>query len=225
MLEKKKAIIFDLDGSLVDSMWIWPEVDRLYLEKYRLTPPADFQAKIDGMSFTETAQYFLDIFPELTFTLEDVKKEWVDMTKELYATRVQLKPGAGDFLKWMHSCNMLMGIATSNARELVDAVLDALDIRNFFSAIRTSCEVAAGKPAPDVYLKVAQDLQVEPECCLVFEDIPNGIMAGKNAGMSVCAVDDDYSKTETPQKRKLADYFIYDYHDIGNHTYEICGRA
>ncbi|MBU3876723.1 HAD family phosphatase [Faecalicatena sp. AGMB00832] len=224
MLENKKAVIFDLDGSLVDSMWIWPAVDVEYMEKYHLTPPESFNKDIEGMSYTETAQYFLDTFPTLDCTLDDVRREWTKMTMELYTTRVPLKPGAGEFLEEMRSRGILLGIATSNARELVDAVLQALHIEEYFSAVRTSCEVAAGKPAPDVYLKVAEDLKVNPLDCLVFEDVVKGIEAGKNAGMSVCAVDDELSRPDEAEKKRKADYFIRDYYDIKNHTYEICKR-
>ena len=83
--------------------------------------------------------------------------------------------------------------------------------------------MAAGKPAPDVYLKVAEDLGVAPEECLVFEDVPNGILAGKNAGMKVCAVYDEFSEPDDPEKRRLADYYIRDFFQIMDHTYEICG--
>lgn len=222
MLENKKAVIFDLDGSLVDSMWIWPAVDVEYMKKYRLTPPESFHKDIEGMSYTETAQYFLDTFPTLDCTLDDVRREWMEMTMELYTTKVPLKAGAKEFLDKMRAQGVLLGIATSNARELVDAVLKALHIKEYFSSVRTSCEVAAGKPAPDVYLKVAEDLKVRPKDCLVFEDVVNGILAGKNAGMSVCAVDDEFSRPDEAKKKKAADYFIRDYHDIQNHTYEVC---
>ena len=80
MLENKKAVIFDLDGSLVDSMWIWPEVDVQYMYIYNLTVPADFKKSFEGKSYTETAQYFLDTFPSLTCTLDDVRREWMEMT-------------------------------------------------------------------------------------------------------------------------------------------------
>lgn len=222
MLKDKKAVIFDLDGSLVDSMWIWPQVDIQYMEKYNLIEPASFHKDIEGMSYTETAQYFLDTFPTLNCTLDDVRKEWMEMTLDLYQTQVHLKPGAKEFLSCMKEKGVLLGIATSNARELVEAVLKSLEVETYFTSIRTACEVAAGKPAPDVYLKVAQDLQVEPRECLVFEDVPNGIRAGKNAGMEVCAVDDLFSKPDEATKKQLADYYIRDYLEIKNQTYERC---
>ena len=217
MLTNKKAIIFDMDGSLVDSMWLWTKVDDIYMEKYHLTMPEHFHKEIEGMSFTETAEYFLKTFPQLNCTVEEIKQEWQNLTMELYCTQVPLKPGAGEFLKRMKEKGILLGIATSNARELAEAVLDALHIRTYFDTVRTSCEVAKGKPAPDVYLKAAEDLHVIPEECLVFEDVPSGILAGKNAGMTVCAVDDDFSKPYEQEKCNLADYYIYDYAEVNIH--------
>lgn len=222
MLTGKKAVIFDIDGSLVDSMWIWPEVDRIYMEKYHLTEPATFHRDIEGKSYTETAQYFVDTFQTLDRTVEQVMQEWRDMTIRLYATEVFPKPGAVEFLKAMKKQGVLLGIATSNDRTIADAALQARHLAPYFDSIRTSCEVSAGKPAPDVYLKVAEDLRIEPSSCLVFEDVPNGILAGKNAGMEVCAVDDEFSRPLEAEKKRLADYFIRDFNDILRHTYERC---
>lgn len=223
MLKRKKAVIFDMDGSLVDSMWIWPEVDRIYMEKYNLTEPETFHKDIEGMSYTETAQYFVDTFETLGQTLEQVMQEWRDMTIELYATRVFPKPGAIEFLTEMRRRGIRLGIATSNDREIAEAALHARGLDVYFDSVCTSCEVSAGKPAPDVYLKVAGDLDVAPEECLVFEDIPNGILAGKNAGMEVCAVADEFSLPYEAEKKRLADYFIYDFFEVMNNTYEKCG--
>ena len=85
-----------------------------------------------------------------------------------------------------------MGIATSNSKELVEATLEALQIREYFDCVMTACEVAKGKPAPDIYLAVADKVGINPAECLVFEDIEMGILAGKNAGMEVCAVEDEF---------------------------------
>lgn len=224
MLKGKKAVIFDMDGSLVDSMWIWPEVDRIYMEKYGLTQPADFHKAIEGKSYTETAQYFVDTFETLHRTVEEVKAEWQEMTMELYCTQVFPKAGAMEFLEEMKHNGILLGIATSNDRTLAEAALRARGMMEYFDSVRTSCEVAAGKPAPDVYLRVAEDLHVEPRECLVFEDVPNGILAGKNAGMEVCAVDDVFSRPDEAEKKRLADYFIHDFFEIRDNTYERCGR-
>jgi len=221
MLKDKKAVIFDLDGTLVDSMWIWPEIDINYVKRFGLSIPQGFGEAMEGMSFTETARYFLDTFPTLPRTLEEVKQDWTEMAYEWYTKKVPLKPGVYKFLENLRQNDIRCGIATSNGRELAAATLKALRIDDFFDSFRTSCEVAAGKPAPDVYLKVADDLRLSPECCLVFEDVPNGILAGRNAGMTVCAVDDDYSRPLEAKKRQLADYYIHSYDDIINGQYEV----
>ena len=114
-----------------------------------------------------------------------------------------------------------LGIATSNSRDLAEGLLENNKIIVYFDSIWTSDEAKAGKPSPDVYLRVAESLKVEPSRCLVFEDVPKGIMAGKNAGMMVCAVEDPFSKPQEEQKRELADYYIQDYDDIKNNTYEV----
>ncbi|MEF9941065.1 MAG: HAD family phosphatase [Lachnospiraceae bacterium] len=214
MLEDIEAVIFDLDGTLVDSMWIWTDVDEVYLEKYHLTRPDNFQTSMEGMSYSETAQYFVDTFPTLNQTVEQIQKEWHEMTFLRYTTEVTLKQGVSEFIQQLRANGIKCGIATSNSRELVEATVAALGIQHFFDSIRTACEVSAGKPAPDVYLKVAEDLHVPSERCLVFEDIPNGIRAGKNAGMRVCAVDDAFSKSMEQQKRELSDYYIYNYENL-----------
>ncbi len=221
MLEHTKAVIFDLDGTLVDSMWVWTAIDEDYIRKYHLNPPEDFHEAMEGMSYTETAQYFLKIFPELPHTVEEIKKEWYDMSVDKYTKEVTLKPGVKEFLEMLKEKGIRTGIATSNDRKLVEEFLKARQITHLFDTICTSCEVNKGKPAPDVYLKAARQLGAEPSACLVFEDVPMGILAGKNAGMRVCAVDDWFSRPQDAKKRKLADYFIHSYEDITNQTYEV----
>ena len=102
----------------------------------------------------------------------------------------------------------------------MNAVSDALGLDNYIDVIVTSCDVNRGKPAPDVYLETARRLEVAPENCLVFEDVPAGIMAGKNANMTVCAVKDDFSMELDEEKHRLADYYISDYRQVLEQTYE-----
>ena len=162
MLEHTKAVIFDLDGTLVDSMWVWTAIDEDYIRKYHLNPPEDFHEAMEGMSYTETAQYFLKIFPELPHTVEEIKKEWYDMSVDKYTKEVTLKPGVKEFLEMLKEKGIRTGIATSNDRKLVEEFLKARQITHLFDTICTSCEVKKGKPAPDVYLKAAGQLGAEP---------------------------------------------------------------
>ena len=213
MLQNKKAVIFDLDGSLVDSMWLWRDIDIEFLADRGMTLPDDFQTEIEGMSFTETAIYSKERFG-LTESVEELKDIWNQMAMDKYSYEVGFKPNAEQFLQHCKEQGIRLGIATSNSRELVNAVSDALGLDRYIDVVVTSCEVSRGKPAPDVYLEAARRLGVEPENCLVFEDIPAGIMAGKNANMTVCAVEDDFSSDLAEEKHRLADYYIYDYKQV-----------
>lgn len=213
MLNGIKAVIFDLDGTLVDSMWMWREIDIEYLAQFSLSMPEDLQACIEGMSFSETACYFKERF-SLPVSLEEIKTEWNRMAWDKYAYEVPFKQGAMDFLQYLKKQGIKTGIATSNSVELVKAVLERHNAGGFFDSIHTACEVKKGKPAPDIYELVAAELQVQPEECLVFEDVVQGIMAGKNAGMRVCSVYDDFSKEADEKKRELSDYYIHSFEDI-----------
>ena len=213
MLKNIKAVIFDLDGSLVDSMWMWKQIDIEFFDKYGLQIPETLQKDIEGMSFSEVAHYFKTSF-DFPMSEEEMKNEWNQMAWDKYTNEVPLKKGAEEFLKYCDTNNISLGIATSNSKELVTAVTKSLGIEKYFSCIMTACEVNKGKPAPDIYLAVADKLHVTPNECLVFEDIVPGIMAGKNAGMKVCAVEDDYSVYQKQEKLQTADYYINDYYDI-----------
>ena len=221
MLTNIDAVIFDIDGTLVDSMHVWTDIDDIFLEKYHLVEPENFHEGMEGKSYSETAQYFLDLFPELPHTKEELEAEWHEMAFEIYTKELQLKKGAYDFILDMHRAGIKLGIATSNSRDLAEGLLMNTGVWEYLDAVWTSDEAKAGKPAPDVYLKVAESLRVNPERCLVFEDVPNGILAGKNAGMKVCAVEDPFSIPQIDRKKELADYYIQDYDDIKNNTYEV----
>ena len=99
MLHKKEAVIFDMDGSLVDSMWVWKDIDIEYLGKFGLDIPDDLQMAIEGKSFTETAEYFKERF-FLEDSIEDIMADWNEMAWHKYRTRVMLKPGAKELLEF-----------------------------------------------------------------------------------------------------------------------------
>jgi len=211
--DKIQAVIFDLDGTLVDSMWMWEQIDIEYLGRYGISLPDRLPKDIEGMSFSETALYFKE-----TFCLPDspdaIKAEWNQMAYEKYLREITLKPSARRFLEVMKHRHIPMGIATSNSRELATAALQGLQITGFFQNVTTACEVAAGKPSPEIYQRVAEVLQVPAEKCLAFEDVPAGILAGKGAGMAVVAVHDEFSLHMENEKRLMADGYIYDYSEI-----------
>ena len=187
MLKNVKAVLFDLDGTLVDSMWMWTDIDVEYLGKYGYELPPELQKEIEGMS---------------------------EMAKYKYAHEVPMKPGALSFLRYLKEQGIRAGIATSNSRELLDAVMGSLGLDQYIDCNMTSCEAGAGKPAPDIYLKVAERLGVFPEECLVFEDTPAGIQAGHNAGIRVCAMEDSHVADQKSEVCRMADYYIHDFGQV-----------
>lgn len=219
MLKYAKAVLFDLDGTLVDSMWMWKDIDMEYLGKYGITLPPELQEYIEGMSFSEVSAYFKETFG-LKESLEEIKSEWVSMAKYKYTHEVPLKPGALRFLKHLKEQGIPMGIATSNSRDLLDAVLESLEIAPYFDCCMTSCEAGAGKPAPDIYLKVAELLKTEPKDCLIFEDTPAGILAGNRAGIPVCAMADENSAGRKDQILQIADYYAETFDQVLDRTYQ-----
>jgi len=218
-IQNKKAFLFDLDGTLVDSMWIWESIDVEYLNRFGLELPRDLQPCIEGMSFSETARYFKERF-SIPDSIEEMKADWNRMAWEKYVREVPLKPGVGDFLAYHRARGVRMAVATSNSRELAEAVIAAHSLTDAFDVIVTGCDVAHGKPSPDIYLEAAARLGVNPSECLVFEDLLAGIQAGRNAGMEVVAVEDAYSLRQKRQKKEQADLYIVDYQAIlgGRHV-------
>lgn len=213
MFDRIKAVIFDLDGTLVDSMGLWRDIDIEFLGARGIAYKDDLQEKIEGMSFTETA-VFCKSYYKLKESVEELKEIWNRMAEDKYRHEVQLKPGVLEFLIELKKRGIKMGIATSNSKELIAAVNEAYHFDRYISCIVTSCSVNKGKPAPDVYLEAARLLGVSPKECLVFEDIVKGIEAGKNAGMRVCAVEDSFSAGQRERKKEISDYYIESYDEV-----------
>ncbi len=209
-LDNFDAVIFDLDGSLVDSMWMWKAIDIEYLQSFGIEAPETLQKDIGGRSFVETAIYFKERF-DLPDSIEEIGNTWNEMAMDKYTHEVPLKEGVSEFLALCEEKGIKLGIASSNSTELIEKVLESHGIRDKFKSIRSGTEILKGKPAPDIYLTVASELEVSPSRCLVFEDLVDGIRAAVNAGMTVVAVSDDYSRHSDDEKRALSDYYIEDY--------------
>lgn len=219
MLKNIDAIIFDMDGTLVDSMWIWDEIDRVFFAQRNLPYKKIMQHEIEGMHIEEIAAHFKEKF-QLPDTIKELVLLWSEMAYEVYQTEVDYKLGVRRFLNYCRNNKIKMGIATSNSIEMVNAIEKRLCFSDYFDCIVTSFEVQKGKPAPDVYLEAARQLNVEPSRCLVFEDIPMGMIAGKKAGMKVCGVQDASSSDQDELKRQHCDYYINTFHDFFTKEYE-----
>ena len=210
-----KGVFFDLDGTLMDSMWLWKTIDIEYLQKFDIEYKEGLQEEIAGKSFHETAVLFKKLF-NIEDSIEKMKSDWNDMALYKYEHEVPLKKGAKQLLDLLKEKGIKVAIGTSNSVELTKAALKANGLENYFDICLTGSEIINGKPDPYIYLECAKRSGLNPKDCLVFEDIVSGIKAGKNAGMKVVAIDDDFSFYERKEKIKLADLIIKDFTEVIN---------
>ncbi|MQN01526.1 MAG: HAD family phosphatase [Lachnospiraceae bacterium] len=213
ILEGINAFLFDLDGSLVDSMWMWPAIDREFLLSRGKEVPKDLNDDIDGLSMSDDAKYFKKRFG-LADKEEDLIDIWNHMALDHYRNDCPLKPGAGEFIEYLKSEHIKIGLVSSNSRVLVTAATKANGVYDDFDTFVTSEDVLHGKPDPQCYILAAKRLDVEPSSCLVAEDLTVGIRAGKEAGMRVIAVEDEYSAWQDADKKQQADLMISDYREL-----------
>jgi len=209
-MKSYKAYIFDLDGTLLDSMGVWAQIDIDFLAKRGIAVPSDYMNAISSMSFRETAEYTIKRFT-LSDSIDGLMREWNDMAAYTYGSTVQMKPYAKEYLMTLRERGAKLAVATSLSAELCAPVLRNNGIDNFFDVICRTDETGYGKSRPDVFLLAARKLGVPPGGCLVFEDILAAVKSAKSAGMSVCAVYDKTSHSDWEEMKAAADYAIDDF--------------
>ena len=181
-----EAVVFDLDGVLVDSEPVWEQVRRQVVAEHGGHWLAEAQRRLMGMSTSEWARYLsadlgVGLAPDRVATLV------IERMAARYADHLPLMPGAVEAARRM-AHRWPLGLASSSPRVLIDAVLDPAALRPLFAATLSTEEVARGKPAPDVYLAVAARLGVRTDRCVAVEDSSNGLRSADGAGMRVIAV-------------------------------------
>ena len=180
------AVIFDMDGVIVDSEHVWNEArERLAKERGGRWHPGA-QRDMMGMSSLEWSGYMHEVIG-LREPPEEISAEVVRRMEAIYRDELPLIDGAVDAVRRVGE-RWPLGLASSSNRELIDLVLELTGLDRDFRAIVSSEEVARGKPAPDVYLEAARRLRVEPTACAAIEDSHNGIRSAKAAGMRVIAI-------------------------------------
>lgn len=213
MLNDIKCAIFDLDGTLVDSMWVWSQIDVDYLKMKGYSMPENLRSEIVHLSFSQTAVYFKEKF-NLDDSIETIIEDWHNMAFHHYSNNVKLKLGVKDFLNTLKSFKIKIALATSNSIPLLEACLKHNGIYDYFDSITTTDEVSNGKDCPDVYLLAANKLGINPKDCLVFEDILPAIQSAKAANMKVIAVEDNECMDSKEDLIKYADKYIHSFVEL-----------
>jgi HAD superfamily hydrolase (TIGR01509 family) len=199
------AVIFDLDGVLLDSETAWVEVKREYTEETGGHWQQRAELDMLGMSSTEWSRYMHDELG-VPVSPERISAEVADRLVERYRQRLPLLPGAVEAVRSLER-EWPLGLATSSNRNVIDLVLDEAGLADAFAATVSSEEVERGKPAPDVYLEAARRLEVEPAECAAIEDSSNGIRSAHAAEMGVIAVPNRDFPPE-PDALELADVVL-----------------
>lgn len=208
-----KCVIFDLDGTLADSLWVWRQIDIDYLNTFNLKPDKKLYDDIAHLSFEQCAHYFKNRF-NIKDSIETIMKTWNDMSISHYKTDIKLKPGAYEFLKSLKTSGIKIALATSNSPDLFEPCLKNNNVYDFFDNFTTSDEVKCSKNSPDVYLKAAEKNNCLPEECVVFEDILTAVKSAKSAGMKVVAVYDSHSYDTEKSLAEASDKLIHSYENL-----------
>lgn len=204
---KIKYAVFDLDGTLFDSMWLWKQIDIDYLAKRNIDVPEDYMRCINHMSIMDTALYSIERF-NLSDTPEDLIAEWLDMAKQAYCNKIMLKPYAKEFLSALKGQGIGMSVATSLSRELCLPALQRNGILQYFDRVVNSEQVRRGKGFPDIYLEAISHTDYRADECVVFEDILMGVKGAKSGGFFVVGVHDDASLPDMAEIKATADMYI-----------------
>ncbi|MEA4965279.1 MAG: HAD family phosphatase [Oscillospiraceae bacterium] len=207
-----KGAIFDLDGTLLDSMDIWRKIDLDFLAKRGLAASADYVAAITPMGFPEAAEYTVRRF-DLDENPADIINEWNAMSVDAYRNSILLKPYVKEYLLFLKKQGVRMAVATASHELLYVPALKNNGIYHLFDAFTTVSEVKRGKGFPDIYRKAAEKMGLLPCDCAVFEDICAGLKGAKDGGFFTVGVYDLYSDYERDKIIELSDLYIHDFSD------------
>ena len=204
-----KGAIFDFDGTLVDSMFIWDTFGEDYLRTLGKEPKENLTETFKTFTLEQAAEYYRENYG-VTLSVGEIVDGVNEMVAEIYRTKVALKKGVLEFLRDLRSKGVKMCVATVTDRPIVEDVLVSLGIRDFFVEILTCAEVGYNKETPHIYRAALEALGTKKDETVVFEDALHALMTAKNDGFTVAAV---YDKHEAKQieMRSEADYYISDY--------------
>ena len=208
-----KAAIFDADGTIIDSMYVWEKVDRDFLTEHGIAVTQEYSDAVRGMFFRTAAEYTKAKYG-LDESVEDIMQAWLGMARREYEFNVRSKPFVKEYLEYLKQKNIRIGLATSSDPYLLEPVLKNNGLHEYFDTVCYTSEVGKNKSFPDVYIRTAEKLCVAPESCIVFEDIPEGIEVADKAGMYTVAVYDRASEKDLDHLKRKADKYIFDFSEM-----------
>ena len=208
-----KAVIFDMDGTLIDSTGIWHEIDKEFFAKRNMELPPDYAQHIVHLGLTQAAVYTKETY-HLEESIQEIMQEWHDMSIDMYKYHVPLKEGALELLKLFKKNGIKMAIATANDEPLYRPCIDRLGIGEYFDEIADVNTAKEGKQSAKIYLDLAKKLASEPQNTLVLEDMPTCVKTAFKSGFLTVAVYDDASKAYDQEKKNNSYLFVKDFSEL-----------
>ncbi|MGN1319225.1 MAG: HAD family hydrolase [Lachnospirales bacterium] len=208
-----KAVIFDFDGTIADSSYVWQKVDYDFFSKRGMSVPADYVDAISTMSFTSGAIYTKEKY-NIKETIEEIMNEWNSHALYEYENNVTLKPYVKEYIKKLSDKGIKMGIATASNPEFYKPVLKREGVINYIEAFADGSDNVRNKDFPDIYKLCAKRLGVTARDCLVYEDVIKGIKSAKLANMKTVAVFDNHRGNNWESIKMAADNFIMDFSEM-----------
>ena len=206
-----KGAIFDLDGTLLDSMFIWDTIGEEYLRSLGKEPHEDLKETFMTLTLEEAAEYYREHYG-VTLSVKEIVDGVNAMVEQTYRTKVTLKPGIAEYLAWLKENGVRMCVATVTDRYLVEETLERLGVRHYFSEIFTCAEVGFGKDKPVIYQKALEHLETEKRDTYVFEDMLFALNTAKTDGFPTVGVYDRH-EAHQDELKELSDYYIRDFTD------------
>ena len=206
-----KGAIFDLDGTLLDSMFIWDTIGEEYLRSLGKEPHEDLKETFMTLTLEEAAVYYRENYG-VTLSVGEIVDGVNSMVEQTYRTKVTLKPGIAEYLAWLKENGVRMCVATVTDRYLVEETLERLGVRHYFSEIFTCAKVGFGKDKPIIYQKAMGHLETEKRDTYVFEDMLFALNTAKTDGFPTVGVYDRH-EAHQDELKELSDYYVLDFTD------------
>ncbi|MBQ8474784.1 MAG: HAD family phosphatase [Clostridia bacterium] len=202
-----RAAIFDFDGTLFDSMYVWENFAKMFLSRVGAPEKPEAEERVRYMCLIETAEYFISECG-VSGTVEEVMAECNRMLEEEYFYKVQTREGIPQLLSYLFEENVPVYIATATERYLVEAAIKRTGIDKYINGILTCNDVGEGKTKPTVFLRAAELMGSTPQETWVFEDALHAVTSASGAGFKVCAVYDSAESDHIDEIRSLSDIYV-----------------